>query len=303
MNEYDNVMQLLRAFPGERECVERLAAIRWPDGVVCPWCRSKRGFNRVTKQHEYKCYDCLKVFSVRKGTVFEHSRLPLQKWFLAIWLYSEHRKGISSVQLARGIGVTQKTAWHVLGRLRSASANMTTGLLGGVVEADETYIGGKERNKRDSRKNKNGRGTKGKVAVAGLRERDGNVKAALIDDASRGSLIPFVAANVAAGSVVCTDEWRGYNGLAAAYDHRRVAHSSGVYVDGLAHTNGIEDFWSLVKRSYVGVYHWWSEKRLHRYVAEHVSRFNLGGLPGQYRVDGMLAASVGVTLPYAELTA
>lgn len=143
--EINNLVDVFEAFPSEEACAEHLASTRWPDGTVCPWCSSARRFVRITRYHRYRCGDCRREFSVRKGTIFEHSKLPLRKWYAAVWLYSQHAKDISSLQLARDLEVTQKTAWHVLGRLRSASANLNAdgGLLSGVVEADETYLGAK----------------------------------------------------------------------------------------------------------------------------------------------------------------
>ncbi len=149
MKEYDSLTDLLKAFPTEAACVKHLEGVRWPVGVVCPHCTSARKIYRVSRGHGYKCGDCKKGFSVRKGTIFEESRLPLQKWFATIWMVTTDRKGISSHQLAREIGVTQKTAWFMLGRLREVAdgINNGDGLMDGVVEVDETCIGGKERNK------------------------------------------------------------------------------------------------------------------------------------------------------------
>ena len=168
---YNNVLGLLKAFPDEAACALHLEHLRWPDGITCPLCTSSRKIHRlVSRAGIYKCADCKKQFSVRKGTIYEESRLPLQKWFVAAFLMTTSRKGISSYQLAREIGVTQKTAWFVLGRLRKAAeqASATAGTLPGPVEADESYFGGKNKNRHASKKQKGARGPVGKMAVAGV---------------------------------------------------------------------------------------------------------------------------------------
>lgn len=306
-NEYNSIMQLLDKFPDEATCIEHLAKLRWPDGPVCQHCGSTRRFSRIARHHLWRCGDCKRDFSVRKGTVFEESRLPLRKWFAAIWLVAVNRKGIPSTQLAREIGVSQKTAWFMLGRLREVTAAMNglVGVISGIVEADETYFGGKAKNmhKRDRDRNIKGRGPGGKTAVVGAVSRDGHAKAQPVASVDSGSLQAFVRSNVAAGSVLMTDGNPGYNALSGEYEHHVVQHSVGEYVRGMAHTNGVESFWSLLKRAYVGVFHQMSPKHLHRYVDEFAARWNMGKMPSGSRVDLLLRNAIGVRLTWAELVA
>ncbi len=223
---YNNVLGLLNAFPDEAVCASHLAALRWPDGIICPLCESTRHFTPLTRPGRYACGDCQKQFSVRKGTVYEESRLPLQKWFLAAFLVTTSRKGISSYQLAREIGTTQKTAWFVLGRLRKAAehASSAAGTLPGPVEADKSYIGGKNRNRHDRLKHP-GRGPGDKMGVAGVLSRtSGHVATQKIKRPDAATLIPFVEGVTEMGATVYTDEARVYDGLPSLFN--RLAHET-----------------------------------------------------------------------------
>ena len=303
MSEYNSLYDFMSTFPDEKACVEHLIKLRWPRGIICPHCGSSRKIYRVKRAHGFKCSDCKKGFSVRKGTIFEESRLPLRKWFVAAWLLATHRKGIPSTQLAREVNVTQKTAWFMLARLREVTANINDagGPLDGEVEADEIYLGGKERNKHASQRQNLGRGTVGNQPVIGARARSGQVRAMAIPDTSRQSLARFLDENIASDSTLYTDGHRGYIWL--GYRHEAVDHSLGEYVRGRTHTNGIESFWALLKRGYIGVFHKLTWKHLHRYLSEFEARRNFRGLESGDRLDIILESTSGLRLTYAELIA
>ena len=303
-NEYQSLYELIEAFPDEESCIKHLESIRWPHGIVCPWCGvMERAYQ--TKRRVYRCADCHKDFSVRKGTIFEESRLPLRKWFMASWLVTSHRKGIPSTQLARELKVTQKTAWFMLGRLREVMSQMNDhgGPVDGIVEADETYLGGRERNRHRSKKQNLGRGPVGKHAVAGARSRGGKVKVQKVLDTTGSTLQKFVCTNVVPGATLYTDEHISYRGLSRIYHHESVKHSVGEYVRGQAHTNSMESFWSLLKRGYIGTFHHFTWKHLHRYLDEFSARFNLTGLHGGQRLNATLGAASDLRLTYSDLIA
>ena len=300
-----SLYQLSKLYPNADAARAYFELRRWPDGVTCPHCEEAK---RITPRLKgfYRCNACKKDFTVRTGTIFERSHVPLDKWLLAMYLLMTARKGVSSLQLGKEIGVTQKTAWFMLGRLREACGNDAT-MLGGIVAVDETFVGGKERNKHKGKKLKAGRGTVGKTPVMGMRERGGRVKAKIVPDTTARTLQSAIHEHVSTGSTLHTDDYVGYKGVGGLfYDHETVRHSAGEYVrEGDIHTNGIESVWAVLKRGLHGVYHHASKKHLHRYVDEFTFRLNDGNVKRHTteRLASLVAASFGPRFTYKELTA
>lgn len=264
-----SLLAFQKQFPDEASCLAFLEEQRWPNGRYCPHCGSYKTY-KFADGKLFKCSDCRKKFTVKVGTMFSDSHVPLQKWFYAIYLNTSLKKGISSIQLAKYLDITQKTAWFMLQRIRySVEKAGRNDLLGNIVEADETYVGGK---KHDGMR---GRGASGKTPVVGIAERKGEIRLKVTEDTKAKTLNEIITKNVEPGSTVMTDEYRPYDNVTRlGFNHFRVNHGSRNFADGINHTNTIEGAWSHLKLGIRAIYIGVSPKHLQKYCAEFEYRYN-----------------------------
>ncbi len=270
--DFNSILDLINTFPDEETCILHLEELRWNGHVTSPF----DAYSKVYKcaNNRFRCKETGKYFNVKTSTLFDNTKVKLQKWFIAIWLVVSHKKGISSLQLSRDINVTQKTAWFMLQRIRACFDIGNDEMLDNTVEADETYVGGKNKNRHANKKvpHSQSRSTKDKTAVVGMVERAGKVKACIVGNVQAKTLTTEIIKNVKETANLCTDELVGYRGISRIYDHAVIKHNEGEYVRGRVHINTIEGFWSLMKRGIVGIYHFTSKKHVDEFVFSYNTR-------------------------------
>lgn len=300
-----SLLEAVRFFTDLDICVQFMASIRWPDGITCPHCdqndQARFAFNKARRY--WQCKECRKQFTIKTGSVMEDSPIGLDKWLPAIWMIVNAKNGVSSYEIHRALGITQKSAWFLLHRIRLAMQAKSWGKLSGHVEVDETFIGGKARFMHKSKRFKVGdTGFVGKVAVMGLLERHGEVRLQVVPNTRKKNLEGVIKQNIEAGANVYSDNLPSYRQLDAEYIHKVIDHAER-YVDGAVHTNGIENFWSLLKRMLKGTYVSVEPFHLFRYLDEQAFRFNKRTGNDLYRFLEVTKALTGRRLTFEELTA
>lgn len=296
---FNSLFDLINTFSSEEKCIEYLEKIRWNGKVISP-------FDSTSKVYKcsrgYCCKNTNKIFNVKTRTIFENSKISLQKWFMCIWLITSHKKGISSIQLSKDIGVTQKTGWFMLQRIRKCFENENNHILNNIVEIDETYIGGKESSKgfKPLKNGTQGRSTKHKIPVLGMVERKGKVVTHIIENVKSVTLTESIIKNVNKDSIIYTDGWKGYNMIDKLYNHLFVKHNNNEFVNKGVYTNTIEGFWSLLKRGFYGIYHRISKHHLQMYINEFVFRYNTRTLNDFDRFN-ILLNNINNRLKYKDL--
>ena len=301
-----SLTELFEMFPDEDSARKWFEGNRWPDGAQCVHCDSKNVYAVASgKPLPWRCIDCRGYFSVRMNTVMAQSKIPLRKWAIAVYLFATSLKGVSSMKLHRDLKITQKSAWFLAHRIREAMADDDKLLMGGPVEADETYVGGRAKNKHASqKKGKLTGGTADKAPIIGIKDRTTGRVVAKAGDVSLDATSGFIYDHVKVGAKAFTDDSKFYNDLKwIGYDHKRVVHTTGEYVKGEAHTQGIESFWSMLKRAYVGVFHYMSPKHLQRYADEFAARASMRDMDTEAIMTELHLGGVGKRLTYARLIA
>jgi transposase-like protein len=306
MEKPKTLQQAIRYFNDEQICIDTIAAMRWPNGPICPKCGHGEHYYLAT-QKRWKCKECSKQFSVKVGTIFEDSAIPLDKWLIALWMLVNCKNGISSYEIGRHLGITQKSAWFVLHRLRLALQSGSMSKMGGDgkhVEVDESFIGGAARfmHRDKHRRRITETGTKDKTPIFGILERGGEVRAVVVPNRKKKALHGEIKKHVAAGSAIYSDALMSYQDLKPTFAHQVIDHAER-YVDGQVHTNGLENFWSLLKRQLKGTYISVEPFHLFRYLDEQVYRFNNRELANDgERFQKALSQITGKRLTFEEVT-